>query len=96
MDIHSHILPSVDDGASNIEESVELLNMMKSQGITDVIATPHFDASVNNIDDFKVAVSSSLLALNEEIKDMNLPNVYLGSEVYYFRGIGHFCQVISR
>ena len=44
LDIHSHILPGVDDGAKNTEESLELLRMMKSQGITDVIATPHFYA----------------------------------------------------
>jgi hypothetical protein len=32
LDIHSHILPGVDDGAKNTEESLELLRMMKSQG----------------------------------------------------------------
>ena len=50
VDIHSHILPGVDDGAFDVETSVKLLQMCKEQGITDVIATPHFDASFNNID----------------------------------------------
>ena len=42
FDIHSHILPAVDDGAKNIEASIKLLEIMQQQGITDVIATPHF------------------------------------------------------
>ena len=51
MDIHSHILPGVDDGAKDVETAVRLLEMIKEQGITDVIATPHFDASVDNMEE---------------------------------------------
>ena len=42
FDIHSHRLPGVDDGAKDICASVELINSMKKEGITAVIATPHF------------------------------------------------------
>lgn len=42
VDIHSHILPGIDDGAKSREESLQLLKMMKEQGISEVIATPHF------------------------------------------------------
>lgn len=40
-DIHNHILPGIDDGAANIEESVELLKKFRQLGITRFIATPH-------------------------------------------------------
>lgn len=40
-DIHSHILPSIDDGSPNTEISIALLRAMKSWGIENVIATPH-------------------------------------------------------
>ena len=42
LDIHSHVLPAVDDGAKDIEASIALLKMMQSQGVTHVIATPLF------------------------------------------------------
>ncbi|MCQ2440849.1 MAG: hypothetical protein MJ076_02990 [Clostridia bacterium] len=88
LDIHSHILPAVDDGARDIKTSIELLKMMKNQGITDVIATPHFDASVHNIDDFHSVVASAKEELDREKTGLDLPDVLIGSEVFYFRGIG--------
>lgn len=41
IDIHSHILPGVDDGAQTIEDSVAMLKMAAADGITDIVATPH-------------------------------------------------------
>ena len=41
VDIHSHILPGIDDGAKNIEESEYLINEMKKLGFSKLIATPH-------------------------------------------------------
>ena len=42
IDFHSHILPGIDDGSKNVEESLQMLRMMAKQGITHVVATPHF------------------------------------------------------
>ena len=44
VDVHSHVLPNIDDGSASVEESIELLRMQMSQGIQHVIATPHFYA----------------------------------------------------
>lgn len=86
IDIHSHILPTCDDGAKDIEASITLLKMMKAQGITDVIATPHFYPSDETIEDFKERVSVSYKnLLNADIND--LPNIYLGCELFYYKGI---------
>ena len=41
VDIHSHILPGIDDGAKSIEESLELITKMKEMGFSKIIATPH-------------------------------------------------------
>tara|TARA_Y100000766_G_C18861751_1_gene583601 strand:+ start:182 stop:931 length:750 start_codon:yes stop_codon:yes gene_type:complete len=41
VDIHSHILPGVDDGAKNINESLELISEMKKMGFSKIIGTPH-------------------------------------------------------
>lgn len=87
LDIHSHILPGVDDGSPDVETSIRLLEMYREQGITDVIATPHFDASVQSIEEFQHTVCEAVRELSYSLYD-GLPNIYTGSEVYYFKGIG--------
>ncbi|MBR5285007.1 MAG: hypothetical protein IKU27_08190 [Clostridia bacterium] len=42
IDLHTHILPGMDDGAKNVEMSLELLRMQKAQGINTVALTSHF------------------------------------------------------
>lgn len=87
LDVHSHILPNVDDGSDSIETSILMLEMMKSQGITDVIATPHFYAFQDNLDEFKAKITEAFSELKNAINGKNLPNIYLGCEVLYFPGI---------
>ena len=41
VDIHSHILPGIDDGAKNVEESMRLIYEMKKLGFSKIIGTPH-------------------------------------------------------
>ncbi len=41
VDIHSHILPGIDDGAKNSEESLKLISEMKKLGFSKIIGTPH-------------------------------------------------------
>ena len=41
VDIHSHILYGLDDGAKSLEESVEMLQLAAAAGTTDIVATPH-------------------------------------------------------
>lgn len=89
FDIHSHIIPAVDDGSSNIEESIELLKLMKAQGITHVIATPHFYPEEDNLADFSEMISSAFSELEKTASKYGLPKVYRGCEMLYFKGIGN-------
>lgn len=41
IDLHNHILPGLDDGAANLEESLEIARQFVSEGVTQVAATPH-------------------------------------------------------
>lgn len=43
VDIHSHVVYGVDDGARTIEDSVAMLEMAAAAGTTDIVATPHSD-----------------------------------------------------
>lgn len=42
-DLHSHILPGLDDGAGSMDESVELLQLARDAGTTTIVASPHAD-----------------------------------------------------
>jgi protein-tyrosine phosphatase len=41
IDIHSHILPGIDDGARNLEEAIEMARIAKEDGIEYMVSTPH-------------------------------------------------------
>lgn len=41
VDLHSHILPGLDDGAQTLEESLAMLKLAAATGTTDLVATPH-------------------------------------------------------
>ncbi|WP_196886612.1 tyrosine-protein phosphatase [Aureivirga sp. CE67] len=52
VDIHSHLLPGIDDGAKDMEDSLNLIEKMASYGIKNIITTPHIlgDVWKNNPD----------------------------------------------
>ena len=41
IDIHSHLLPGIDDGAQTIDDTLYLLNSLKNMGISSFVTTPH-------------------------------------------------------
>lgn len=48
IDFHSHILPGIDDGATDINNAVELVRAMKSWGFEKITCTPHINAAYPN------------------------------------------------
>lgn len=90
LDVHSHILPFIDDGAQDIEESVQLLTILKNQGVTDVFATPHFSPSRDSTEEFFSRLKKSADIISEAVRDKELPNIFYGCEVLYTHGIGSF------
>ena len=84
IDIHSHILPFIDDGAKNIEEALCLLKMQKKQGADYVIATPHFSNENTSVSQFLSKREQSYNLLKEEMKkhkSNDFPEIYIASEV---------------
>lgn len=89
-DFHAHILPGVDDGSRNVEMSVAMLKKMAEQGITRVVATPHFYAHRDTPNRFLSRRSRAEVALRQEMaKYTDLPEIIVGAEVYYFPGMSN-------
>ena len=61
IDIHSHILPGIDDGVKNLNESLELISLLSNAGFKKIIGTPHsypglYDNTNNTINNSFMAV----------------------------------------
>lgn len=81
-DIHSHILMGIDDGASDLNSSIEILKQRQMLGITDIMLTPHYiknsKYSVNNKQKLEIFED-----LKNKLKENNINiNLYLGNEIY--------------
>lgn len=89
IDIHSHFLPKIDDGSHSVEESMAMLQTTYRQGITHIVATPHFYADECSVDRFLVRRERSLGRLREAAEhETQLPQILCGAEVYFFEGMG--------
>ena len=90
VDFHSHILPRIDDGSASVEESLEMLRMSASQGVREVILTPHFYPQQNTPERFLVRRSHSMELLREAAcGETGLPDLRCGAEVYFFPQMSH-------
>lgn len=82
VDIHTHILPNMDDGSQSIEETMKMIKIMASEGISDVICTPHFYPNRHNVSMPKVLSQVEILNQNIAAEGMQL-KLYSGNEIYY-------------
>ena len=80
IDIHSHILPGIDDGAQTIEDSIKMAKTAVNEGITSIIATPHHKN--NQFNNLKSSILTKVNELNTVLKQENIPLTVLpGQEV---------------
>ena len=82
IDLHSHILPGIDDGSVDFDTSVELVKELSSGGVTDVFATPHYvdeTIYVSSRDANKELLKELVSRLEKEGVNVK---VYLGNEIY--------------
>ncbi|MBP3446444.1 MAG: capsular polysaccharide biosynthesis protein [Clostridia bacterium] len=86
IDFHSHILPVMDDGSKNTQESIAMLNSLKAQGVKRVVVTPHFYANDDSVSSFLERRQKSFEKLKAEFAEAS-PEIVLGAEVRYYDGI---------
>ena len=86
-DHHSHILPGMDDGSKSVEMSLEMIKMLRAQGVERIAATSHFYAHREQ-GDIKNYLQKRQYAY-EQLMDASpaIGNIILGAEVAIERGI---------
>jgi protein-tyrosine phosphatase len=70
IDIHSHILPGIDDGAKTTEDSIDMARKAVSEGIHTIIATPHHRNG--KYDNVKADILTRVNQLNETFKQESI------------------------
>lgn len=88
VDIHAHILPYTDDGASDWAETKEMLCMARRQGISHIIATPHYRPGQD---------TGKLRAMTERLQETADTvsegiTISLGQEILYFEELPLFLE----
>lgn len=79
IDIHSHLIPGVDDGSQSLEESLSLLKQAEQDGITELITTPHFMKN----GEFRTKAPELVQRFNELKQAYKGPiRLHLGNELY--------------
>ncbi|MEA3446929.1 MAG: CpsB/CapC family capsule biosynthesis tyrosine phosphatase [Bacteroidota bacterium] len=80
-DMHSHLLPGIDDGAQTVEESLDMVRAFQAQGYTKIITTPHVHSQryLNSTDDIMHAREILFDAMEKE--NINFP-VEIAAEYY--------------
>ena len=81
IDIHCHILPDYDDGAEDLEEALEMVRMATLSGVTDIIATPHFQGEPSELEQLGL-IRRQFQVLRAAIEQVGLPlTLHSGAEV---------------
>lgn len=92
IDIHTHVLPFMDDGSRSLEESLELLQELGKQGVHTVAGTPHFYPWENSPEEFLKRRQKAMNRLMENYEP-GLPALLAGAEVHYYEGISQMKEL---
>ena len=88
-DFHTHILPGIDDGSRNMEETQLLLGQEELQGVGRILATPHFYAGKESAPHFFEKREKALSKVRAFLeKQEQAPQIRAAAEVYYFPRMG--------
>lgn len=81
VDVHAHILPQLDDGPVDIEQSIEIIKEMYAMGYRKIVATPHVMTGYYN--NTSEDILQSLNALKNVLKQRNIPIELQAAAEYY-------------
>ncbi|AET70580.1 capsular polysaccharide biosynthesis protein [Desulfosporosinus orientis DSM 765] len=91
IDIHSHILPGLDDGAKIIEDSLEMARQLHQSGFKTLIATPHVMEGSDFLSPEKIL--AAVAELRKNVAEAEIPvEILPGAENYIFPDLGKWAH----
>lgn len=93
IDLHTHILPGMDDGAPDVQISLELLQQQLAQGVDTVALTPHFYRTKEHISEFLQRRTNAMAELTSATKGRPCPHLVLGAEVAWMPGMADWPEL---
>ncbi len=82
VDMHSHLIPGIDDGARTMEDTLEMLTAFKSLGYSKIVTTPHIkQGSFDNTTD---VIRQGELEVKKALEEINLDIEFEAAAEYYF------------
>lgn len=86
IDIHAHILPSIDDGPETIEESIELCKVAANDGIKTIVATPHSKDGVYETKSVEIIKAVDTLNTALVVNQIDI-DILPGAEIHISEGL---------
>lgn len=84
IDLHCHLLPGIDDGAKNLDISIELLQRQQADGVAAVMFTPHFYYERKGIEKFLKDRQQAYRSIAQAAKERGIRvAAKLGAEVFF-------------
>lgn len=82
VDIHSHLIPGIDDGVKTLEESIQIIKGLNELGFKKLITTPHI--MYHRYRNTKEIIQSGCKKVNEELQRQDINIELIPSSEYYF------------
>ncbi len=71
IDLHSHILAAIDDGASNLTDAIDMIKQASNSGVTKILATPHINSGT--FDNDILSINNAFVKLTKKLDDTKIP-----------------------
>ena len=92
-DLHTHILPGMDDGAPDMKTTLQMLTMEAKQGVGTVALTPHFYRTREHVCDFLTRRANAMTQVQNVLKNVKHPQLILSAEVAYVPGMADWQEL---
>ena len=91
-DLHSHLIPTIDDGSKSMEQSIEMVKSLKNLGFKKLITTPHI--MIHRFPNNRDIILGGLEKLQEELLKQNIDMPIQAASEYYYDE--HFIELIRK
>jgi len=92
IDLHTHLLPNIDDGASSLKEALEMTESLYAQGIRKAACTPHFDPTKSSLQEFVMKRTFAMDCMNaSKVALLSGSETVLDDYLFHYPNLSELC-----